>query len=390
MPDPLLKAISMGGAGVLRVDDHPNDYRLWGNREFHRGEGGCRWTKLWVSWYELQQDYKPTSRADSWNQLNTAPGGKNYLRRLDRQVRAANDDGVKVILCLQQAFPTWSSGATGSDPYSSKTPSQKIPSALGYGSGFGWFISHLSARYNGTSNSVGPRNPDARTSSSFGNPDRALVHAIEVSNEPNALYWPQADIHKRAAEMLRCGEECSYRWGKQRILGPGTLDSPDPPSSRPDVFTDWRTFTEGVLAELASFRPRVPVGFSAHNYRDVKYDALAATSRARQVVDLLYAKNWLGAGGSRSLWLTEGGFNMGSSWQDSSTRRRQAEKIVANYNEMLKVAGVVLWTQHVINDVTGNSFRSGLRDDFVYSPPGPGGKRPSYDAWCGLPVEGNR
>lgn len=189
--------------------------------------------------------------------------------------------------------------------------------------------------------------------------------------------------------MLRGGEESSYRWGGQRILGPAALDSPDPPSSKPDVYTDWRTFTEGVLDELASFRPRVPVGWSAHNYKDVKYDAVAETSRAKQTVDLLYAKNWRG-GGDRSLWLTEGGLNMGSSWADDATRQRQAEKITANYDEMLKVPDVVLWTQHVINDVTGNSFKSGLRDDFVYSPAGPGQKRPSYDAWCALPLTGNR
>src|SRR4051794_12257039 len=156
--DPLRKSISMSGPQPLRSDNHPNDYRAWGNRQFFR-DSNTRWVKLWVSWYDLQQSYKPVSRDDSWSNLNTAPGGARYLRRLDGQIRAANDDGVGVIVTIYQAFPTWSSGATGQDPLSSKGPERKLPSDLSSSGPWAWFIAHLSARYNGSYNSTGPHKP---------------------------------------------------------------------------------------------------------------------------------------------------------------------------------------------------------------------------------------
>lgn len=52
----LRKCISLGGPGPLRQDDHPDDYRLWGNREYIRDLSGTAWVKLWVSWYDLQQE----------------------------------------------------------------------------------------------------------------------------------------------------------------------------------------------------------------------------------------------------------------------------------------------------------------------------------------------
>jgi hypothetical protein len=83
----LRKCISLGGPGSLRQDGHPDDYRLWGNREYIRDLSGTRWVKLWVSWYDLQQElgFPPAGRGDSWRHLNGAPGGQSWLRRLDRR-----------------------------------------------------------------------------------------------------------------------------------------------------------------------------------------------------------------------------------------------------------------------------------------------------------------
>ena len=111
----LQKAISFSGPQSLRSDDNPNDYRLWGNRDYV-ARSGTRWIKLWVSWYDLQEGYHPTSQAASWAQLDKSPN----LSRLDAQVRGANADGVHVLLTLYQAFPTWAGDATGPDPLSSK------------------------------------------------------------------------------------------------------------------------------------------------------------------------------------------------------------------------------------------------------------------------------
>jgi hypothetical protein len=146
---------------------------------------------------------------------------------------------------------------------------------------------------------------------------------------------------------------------------------------------DWKAFTSKLLDALATFRPIVPVYWSQHNYKDVKYEDPAATSRAKQTIDMLYAKNWKG-GGDRNLWLTEGGYNMGSQWADPATRDAQAAKIQKSYNEMKAIPEVVLWTQHGINDIPGNIFKSGLRDDFDYSLPGPGTARPAWYTWLTL------
>jgi hypothetical protein len=382
--DPLPKGISMGGPQPLRQDNHPNDYRAWGNRQFFK-DSNTRWVKFWVSWYDLQQSYRPAGLADSWGQLSTAPGGQSWLRRLDGQIKAANDDGVGVILTIYQAFPTWASGAAGPDPLSSKGPERKLPSDLSPNGPWGWFIGYLSARYDGRYNATGPHKPAAGESSAawFGNPSRAHMDALEIVNEPNTLYWPMDNIVGSTATMIRTAATLSYQWGKQPILAPATSDSPDPGAAKAGVSMDWKAFTSQLLDALATFRPIVPVYWSQHNYKDVKYEDPAATSRAKQTIDMLYAKNWKG-GGDRNLWLTEGGYNMGSQWADPATRDAQAAKIQKSYNEMKTITEVVLWTQHGINDMPGNTFKSGLRDDFDYSLPGPGAARPAWYTWLTL------
>src|SRR3954453_10120069 len=167
----LAKGISFSGPQPLRVDGHPNDYRSWGNADYVKSSG-TGWVKLWVSWADLQ-DAPASTLAGSWSQLNTAPGGSKYLRRLDGQIHAANADGVKVLLTIYQAFPTWATGATGSDPLSSKPAIQKLPLDLSPDGPWAWFVGYLSNRYDGSSVLAG------------------RVDALEVMNEPNTLYWPQ-------------------------------------------------------------------------------------------------------------------------------------------------------------------------------------------------------
>jgi hypothetical protein len=343
--------------------------------------------KLWVSWYDLQQGYAARSRDDSWSNLDTAPAGARYLRRLDGQIKAANDDGVGVIVTVYQAYPTWATGATGADPLSSKGAERKLPLDLSANGPWAWFISHLSARYNGSYNATGPHKPGKKetTAAYYGNPDRARADAIEIVNEPNTLLWPMDNIVGATATMIRSAESLSYQWGHQTILAPATSDSPDPGAAKPGVSMDWRAFNSQLLDALAGFVPRVPVYFSQHNYKDVKYEDPAATSRAKQTIDMLYAKNWKGPGGDRNLWLTEGGYNLGSSWADPAQRDAQATKIQKNFDAMRTLPEVFMWTQHAINDVAGNSFKSGLRDDFDNSLPGPGPARPAWSTWLALP-----
>jgi hypothetical protein len=382
--DPLAKSISMSGPQPLREDNQPNDYRSWGNRQYFK-DSHTGWVKLWVSWYDLQQAYPQSSRDNSWNNLTGSATGSSYLKRLDGQIRAANDDGVKVIVTVYQAFPTWATGATGSDPLSSKSAERKLPANLSTNGPWAWFIGYLSARYNGAYNATGPHKPVKRETSSayYGNSSRAKLDALEIVNEPNTLYWPMDNVAGATATMMRTAATLSAQWGRQSILAPATSDSPDPGAARAGVSMDWQTFTSQVLDALAGWRPPVPVYWSSHNYKDVKYEDPAATSRAKQTIDLLYAKNWKG-GGDRNLWLTEGGYNLGGSWPDGAARDAQAAKIQKSFDAMKTLPEVVMWTQHGINDIATNSFKSGLRDDFDYSLPGPGTARPAWTTWLGL------
>jgi len=390
--NPLAKAISLPPP---RAGGYANDYRFWGNRELIRDQSRTTWIKIGLPWNDFQELSQPPSRAVSWADLNTAPGGANWLRQVDDVVAKANADGVSVLITLPDPYPPWSSGATGTDPSypnSQKTKYQKVPTDLTPDGPWAWFLSHLSARYKrgAATNPEGPHEPRPGENTStydprLGNPAGAWVESFEVCNEPNTILWPQADLHLRVAEMFRTAEALSVAWGGQRIIGPATLDSPDPTDSYTAAArTDWRLFTERVLDALAGFAPRVPVGWSQHNYRDVAREVTKEASRVREVVDLLYAKNWKG-GGDRSVYLTEAGLNMGGKSADPATRDRQAAVIYRNFYEMRDQADVVLWTQHIINDATQSTFRSGLRDDFVADPAGPGPVRPSWHTWRTLP-----
>ncbi|MBA2579295.1 MAG: hypothetical protein H0V03_00350 [Thermoleophilaceae bacterium] len=388
-PGPLRKCISLSGPAPVRSGRHPNDYCYWGTPDYFR-QSGTTWVKLWVSWADLQPEYRPRSRAESWFDLNMAPLGKAWLWRLDRQVRAANDDGLGVILSLYHAFPRWANGADGDDPDSARSASQRLPRDLSADGPWGWWVSYLCARYSGKTNPLGPHEPfpgedasgyDARS----GNPAGARVDALEVCNEPNVLFWPQERIAASVATMIRSGVRLSGSAGP-RILGPSTLDSPDPGEApAPRVRTDWRSFTTQVLDELRREPAPGPFGWTHHNYRDVKRAVAAPQSRVRQVVDLVRAGSWPDRG-RPLLWLTEAGLNVFPDQQDQRVRRLQAERIRRNFLEMSRLPDVYLWTQHGLSDIADNPFKSGLRDDFrAGAHPRPGPARPALRAWAELP-----
>ena len=188
------------------------------------------------------------------------------------------------------------------------------------------------------------------------------------------------NMKKGKVQMMRTAEQLSYLYGRQAIVGPATSDYPDPGGGRPGVNMDWKTFTAALLDALAGWQPRVPVHWSQHNYRDVKYEDPPETSRAKQTIDMLAAAGWPDA----QLWLTEGGLNLGTSWPDVATREAQAAKIDKNFQAMRSLPEVTLWTQHGMNDVAGNDFKSGLRDDFDASGPRPGAARPAWTTWMSL------
>ena len=391
--EPLRKCISLGGYAPLTVPDgHPNDYRLHGNREYIRDQSGTRWVKLWVSWAHLQQELAPASRAESWAQLNQAPAGEAALRRLDRQLRAVNEDalrvgGMGVILALYHDYPTWSSGAREEDPARGPKPiNGRVPSEVSEDSPWGWFVEYLMARYRpGTApNSEGPRaGAGPGRAEAVGNPDGAHIQALEICNEPNLLLWPQPAVVPAVAGMIKTATALAGAHGRPLILAPATSDFPDHPHDSADA-TDWLTFSRRLLERLDDFRPGTArVGWSHHNYLDVSEEVSGSRSRAQRVVKLLYRHNWRG-GGDRRLWLTESGFNLYPRQGELKARLAQARKLERNFTQMSAQPEPFLWTQHTICDVPSNVFKSGLRDDFVPGA-GPGAPRPAWDTWARLP-----
>jgi hypothetical protein len=389
-PEGLRKCISLGGPGSLRFDDHPDDYRLWGNRQYIRDMSGTKWVKLWVSWYDLQQElaFPPLGRGDSWRHLNGAPGGQGWLRRLDRQIRAVNDDRLGVILSIYHAYPAWASGATGPDPADPRKPlEQKLPVDVSAEGPWAWFVAYLLARYRKgvRRNPDGPEGlPFGSISTGhdplFGNPDGAAIDALEVCNEPNFLAWPQEGAIELTAQMIYTATQLSAVWGGTPILAPATSDFPDATTrtARGVTGTVWSDFTLGVLSALAGYRSPVPLRWSHHNYRDVRL----GTARAEDVLAMLSGARWESDVGP--LWLTEGGLNLGERVRDPVARRFQAEAIERSFRRTMALPGVYLWTQHTISDKAGNDFKSGLRDDFTWGS-GPGPARPAWSIWQDLP-----
>jgi hypothetical protein len=380
--EPLRKCISLGGPGSLRIEGHPDDYLLWGNRHYIRDLSGTTWVKLWVSWFDLQQELgvRPADRSASWRHLNGAPGGQSWLRRLDRQVRAVNDDGLGAILSIYHAFPTWAGGATGPDPVDPRRPAeQKLPLDLSPDGPWGWFVAHLLARYR-RSAAPSPTGPHDTAPPFFGNPDGASIDALEICNEPNHLAWPQEGVAEATAQMIRSATALSATWAGTRILAPATSDFPDSTTrnSRGIRGTVWSDFTLGVLEALRGFRSPVELRWSHHNYRDVRL----GTNRAADVLAMLRGAGW--PGDDAPLWLTEGGLNLGSDAADPALRRFQARAIERSFRRMMGLDGVYMWTQHTISDKAGNDFRSGLRDDFVWGR-GPGRARRAWQTWRELP-----
>ena len=291
------KLISLGGPTALSPGG-VHDYRSWGNAADVRATGTA-WIKIWVAWSDLQGPYpRPDTRSASWAQLNAGvPDTPGYgLRVIDEQVAAANQDGVKVMLCLQHDAPQWAGRVPG-DPQLEPPPrhnvTQRLPRETGPESPFGWWVAHICARYQrgAPANMTGPRVPRPGEfdlpgrDAGAGNPSGAFVDAVEVGNEPNLMVWPLEEAPVRAADMLRTADRWSARVKGPLVLGPGTSDTDGAIGLR----TDYLQFTHAVLGELAGWVPRGQVGWSHHNYSDM---ARGTTERLRRVREALEVAGW--------------------------------------------------------------------------------------------------
>lgn len=277
--------------------------------------------KLWVSWRDL---------------VARGPlGSHRGLPYLDRQIAAANDDGLGVVLGVYHSYP-------------GHADSHRIPADLTADGAWAAFIRELCRRYS------------PRTGTPF-------VDAFEPVNEPNLLLRPRGLRVQAAVAMARTAAELGAAHGLPLLLVPATADTPN-----------WRMFSEEVLAGLDGWSPPMRVEWSHHNYRDVRGRRPAERTRVARLIRMLRGSAFEGR-----VWLTEGGYNLHPDHHDPRALERQADLIEHSYRQMARLPEVSMWTQHSINDVWFNNYRSGLRGNFVHGV-GPGAQRPAYATWARL------
>jgi hypothetical protein len=374
-----MKGLALGGFGALRSNHDPHDYLEWGNREYVRASH-TDVVRMQVSWRFLQPQ-APGGLRESWDQLDREHG-HGALRRLDRQIAAANRDGVRVILGLYHSYPEWSNGTTPavSEPVTDKPADAKLPLDLSPKGPWSWFVSYLCDRYGG--------------------PSRPHIWGLEICNEPNLLCWPQAGVADAVVAMATTAARAvAGRPYPALLLLPGTSDFPDEDVVEQGVMvaTGWPGFTSAVLDGLRALDTggaALPA-WSHHNYRDTKV-ADGRGDRARQVIGLLAKHSWPG---DRRLYLTEGGVDLSRlgpshcpeldlpAADDGPAARElcQARLIQQSFAAM-STPDVALWTQYKVNDQRSDvTTASGLRRDFEFAadgtPVGPGPARPAWHVW---------
>jgi hypothetical protein len=372
-----LKGLALGGFGPLRAAHDPHDYLEWGNREYVR-DSHTDVIRMQVSWRFLQP-MAPAGRRASWEQLDRDQGS-GALRRLDRQIAAANRDGVRVILGLYHSYPEWSNGATAGipEPVTGKPTDAKLPLDLSPEGPWSWFVEYLCDRYGG--------------------PSRPHIWGLEICNEPNLLCWPQAGVAAAVVAMARTAARAvAGRPYPALLLLPATSDFPDEDviEQGVTVATGWPGFTSAVLDGLRGLDTggaALPA-WSHHNYRDTKA-ADGRSDRARQVIALLANHGWPG---DHRIYLTEGGVDLDRlgpshcpeldlpAGVDGQAARElcQARLIEQGFTAM-STPDVALWTQYKLNDERADvTTASGLRRDFQEGA-GPGAPRPAWYVWRGL------
>lgn len=394
--NPLRKCISISGTNWQEGDYRE---RYVACRNYYNKQGTYRpnywkdsratWLKLWVNWNSLQPDPPPsTDFYENAAVLNRGP----RIEELDEEIQAANADGIGVILSVFQAYPTWSSGYPTAAPYD-YAPNMKGPDDVDHDSPYGRFILWLLARYRygAPLNTPGPR-----VGAPIGNPKGAWIMAIEPVNEPNQNMWldtpdPVWDwtpIAVKAATMMKTARDLSnliataapaipYR---QYVLGPATSDSD---RTRPIAgrTIPWEDFTTDVLQALSGWNPDpVYVGWSHHNYQDVRTAAGNTVTRVERLRALLYNGGWKSASPqNKYIWLTEGGYHLGSNYSSQSPGEKydrqvsQSDRMEYIYGRMVATPDVYMFTQFGMDDKLGDSTKAHLRDDYNFPPPGSSG-----------------
>ncbi|ADB54255.1 hypothetical protein [Conexibacter woesei] len=410
-PDParMLKAVSLIGLANPYDDGYGVRPYLLG------GAHPTDVVTMWINWAELQPVRpEPFTLAQSFRDLGDPAGpGAAALAALDARIALANADGRRVALCAYQSFPSWSHAASALPGQGRLPDDARLPDDLGEDGPWAWFVAWTCARY---ADAGGVKTPGpGRDGSPVGNPAAARVDWLQPMNEPNLAWWPQVsttlpdgEIASAVARMMRTAATVAarYRNGDALPRGPELLmpNTADVVQDGSDRGTPWRTFTTDVLRHLSGWVPETPVGWSQHNYYDVKYGPQTEGPargrwRAEETVALLRAAGWP----DPAVWLTEGGYQFDvrrasarpnhyvvdptetADPQYPDAYAEQAAKLERNWRAMAALP-VRMWTQYLVNDFDVH-FQSSLRGPLRTAPDGTAApQEPPYPAYALWPT----
>ena len=336
---------------------------------------------LWLGWPTVQPlAPAPFTREQAFADLANPSGpAAPAFAALDAQIARANADGLEVALTLYQAFPDWTRapGGAAPPPQLAAVPDDRSPDGP-----WAWLVAYLCERYAGK------------------------VEWLQPMNEPNLTWWPQRSpsypggtIAGAVAELVRsAGTVAAATPGSPGLLLPATSDVVSAASPHG---TPWDVFSDELLAQLRGWEPGVPVGWSQHNYADVKLGPQAdGRWRVERLLDLQRAHGWP----DPSVWLTEGGYQFGvrrDGWIAPDVERwvvdpaardpahpdaytEQVAAIQANWQAMARLP-VRLWSQYQIND-RDVRFQSALRGPIEDTPAGRTLHDPPYPAYALWPT----
>ena len=355
------------------------------------GSSPTTFVSLWLGWPTVQPlAPAPFTREQALADLASPSGpAAAAFAALDAQIARANADGLEVALTLYQAFPDWTRplGSAPAPPQLAAVPGDRSPDGP-----WAWLVAYLCARY-------------ARGGA--GNPARAHVDWLQPMNEPNLTWWPQRSssypggtIAGAVAELARSAATVAAATpGSPGLLLPATSDVVSDASSHG---TSWDVFSDELLAQLRGWEPGVPVGWSQHNYADVKLGPEPdGRWRVERLLELQAAHGWP----EPSVWLTEGGYQFGvrrDGWIAPSLERwvvdpaktrdpahpdayaEQAAAIATNWQAMARLP-VRAWTQYQVND-RDVRFQSALRGPVQDTPAGRLPHDPPYPAYALWPT----
>jgi hypothetical protein len=396
------------GAGATIYPGSAGDLRFHDNRAL-LADTGTGWVRLWADWPSLQPD--PALAID-----DPANPGFARLQALDEQIRAACDDGLRVVL-LAYRFPPWANGTEAlaavrnTDAEAGFQPEDRMSR-----DGFARYVreGRDPARYNPSRRALELRippeglGPDSAWAAFFGflvaryhlgqRASGRHVHAFELANEPNYQWWPQrmpssgpdrfgadgAPIAPAAmAEMMDTAQAVSARVAHStRLLAPSTADSP--PNARLVTGPDDFTFALLDALDLRGHRAHEGMAWAHHNYLDLELRSERTTTQ--RLRELLRGR-WHGHAldGGPAVWITEGGVRL-----TAMRQRHPSEDVLEAQARSWRLG----WERHARPDGAGEgvamlaqyTLRAEPRFDCGLLDPWPRSRRrPAYAAWRSFP-----